>query len=54
MEKMKLHITKEQAIKAHKTASRRVAIELGLSAPAHKVHKNKKAYTRKIKHKATI
>lgn len=52
--KMKLQLTKKQAIKAHKAASRRVALELGISTPTHKVHKNKKAYNRKLKHKATI
>jgi len=51
MKNTKLTISKEQAYIAHKTASRRVEMEEGLRRPTHSVHKNMKAYSRKIKHK---
>jgi len=47
METEKLHITKEQEIKAHKTASRRVELELGMRRLTHKIYISKKTYNRK-------
>jgi hypothetical protein len=36
---------------AERAASRLVEIELGMRRSTHRVHKNKKAYSRKAKHK---
>lgn len=46
-------ITKEQLLKANKKASREIEMDLlGKWTAKHKVHKSKKDYTRKEKHKA--
>ena len=42
---MKLSIKQKRAIR------RQVDIDLGFQLPKNKVHKNKKKYTRKVKHK---
>ena len=46
-----LKITKEQIHKMDRAARRNIEIEQGGSQPPHKVHKSKKTYTRKPKHK---
>ena len=47
-----MKLTQEDINKIDKTAYRKALIECGqYSVPTHKVHKNKKAYTRKQKHK---
>ncbi len=53
MKKMdKIVITKEELARIDKGAHRQALIDEGLYAiPIHKVHKNKKAYSRKKKHK---
>ena len=38
-------------IKNNRSIKRQVAIELGVITPKTKIYKNKKKYTRKIKHK---
>ena len=47
MKNEKLHITEEEKIKAHKTASRNVELDLGMRRPTHKIHISKKKYNRK-------
>lgn len=49
--KWKIKIDPEKLEKISRAASRNAELELGLRRPTHKIHKNKKAYTRKIKHK---
>jgi len=45
-------LSKEDKIKIDKAAHREALIQVGLySVPVHKVHKNKKKYNRKTKHK---
>jgi hypothetical protein len=49
---MEIKITKEDVLRMRRAAERRANIELGIRPPATKVHKNKKHYTRKDKHKS--
>ena len=55
MKNGKIHIgkvTKEQLMKASRKASRELELENSIGwVSTHKVHKSKKAYTRKFKHK---
>jgi hypothetical protein len=52
MKTEKIEFTKEEINKLNKAASREAAIFAGaLSISTHRVHKNKKAYTRKDKFK---
>lgn len=47
----RMKITKEQTIKAFKKAERELDIEHNANINRHRVHKNKKKYTRKrLKH----
>lgn len=46
MKTNKFKISKEQILKMERASRRREEIELGF-IPTHKVHKNKKAYSRK-------
>jgi hypothetical protein len=46
-------ISKELIMKMERKASREIEISLGF-VPTHKVHKSKKTYTRKDKHKNKI
>lgn len=47
----KIKISKEDRLKIHKTVSREVAIEENIGRSTLKIHKNKKKYNRKKKHK---
>jgi hypothetical protein len=52
MKNTSIHIDKGKLYKIESGAHRQALIDLGMySIPTHKVHKNKKAYTRKTKHK---
>lgn len=52
MNKNIIHINKDILYKINSGAHRQALIDLGMySIPTHKVHKNKKAYTRKTKHR---
>ena len=46
-----LKISKEEILRMNKSASRDAELEFGLRINRHRIHKNKKAYTRKEKHK---
>ena len=53
--KKKFHITEKDYIKVNKKVSREIEISLfGKSLSHHKVHKSKKLYSRKIKHKIKL
>jgi hypothetical protein len=52
--KLFIELTTADKIKADRTARRAIDIEMGTIVPKAIVHKNKKAYTRKTKHKVTI
>jgi hypothetical protein len=49
-----MKITKEQILKMDRKASRDFELENNLRASHHKVHKSKKTYTRKPKHKKNL
>ena len=49
--KNRLKIPKEEILRMNKSASRDAELEFGLRINRHRIHKNKKAYTRKEKHK---
>jgi hypothetical protein len=46
-----LKITKEEILRMNKSASRDAELVFGLRINRHRIHKNKKRYTRKEKHK---
>ena len=46
-----LHTTMKITIKNKRSIKRQVSIELGVITTKTKIYKNKKKYTRKIKHK---
>lgn len=46
-----MKISKEQILKMDRKASRDIELENNLRMNHHKVHRSKKAYTRKKKHK---
>ena len=55
MSNTSIHIDKGKMQKINSGAHRQALIDLGMySIPTHKVHKNKKAYTRKNKHKNNL
>jgi anti-sigma-K factor RskA len=49
-----LFISDEQKQKIERRARRDADIELGVKAYQEKVHKNKKAYSRKVKYKSEL
>jgi hypothetical protein len=49
-----MFISNEQKQKIERRARREVDIELGIEPYGTKVHKNKKAYSRKLKYKSEI
>ena len=51
--KLYIELTTADKARAERTVRRAVDIECGIKAPRAMVHKNKKAYTRKAKHKLT-
>jgi uncharacterized protein with PIN domain len=54
MKRNKITITAKQILNMERTARRNVDIELGISRPTNKAHKNAKDYTRKPKHKKAL
>lgn len=49
-----MFISEEQKQKIERRARREADIELGVESYGTKVHKNKKAYSRKVKYKSEI
>jgi len=54
METLIIRLSKKDKRNAQKTANRNVDLELEFRIPAQRVHKNKKAYNRKEKHKQSF
>ena len=52
--KLFIELTIADKIQAERAAKRLVDIELGITAPRRIVHKSKKTYTRKQKHKSIV
>ena len=46
-----MKITEKELLRINRSASRDAEIEFGLRIPTHKVHKSKKSYNRKDKHR---
>lgn len=47
-----LKLTKEEILRINRSASREAELEFGLRVNRHRVHRNKKKYYRKEKHKS--
>jgi len=48
-----MKLKEEDRIRIERNARRIAELECGMRRPTHKIHKNKKAYTRKSKHKVS-
>lgn len=46
-----MRLLENDILRIKKSASRLAEIDSGMRIPTHKIHKNKKLYTRKNKHK---